>query len=445
MSAPLITVILTVYQRLDYLREALSGVAAQSFDDYEVIVADDSGSEAAREIATTAFEGERLRYEPNPKTLGVALSLQSALSKARGRYITILNDDDLWEPEFLARLVPPLEASSRRVLAFCDHWIVRQNGEIDHRATEQNTEAYGRRAIRRWETSPTRIRSCSRKMRVPLAMGSVFRAGAFDYTKLVPEVAGAYDFWISSLLAASGGGFFYVPDRLTRYRLHSQMETVRRSPEKSECFVFIWRSLVESGKFPELLPYMRARLAESTVRAGRDRLYFNQLAEARTLFRDAFRMAPGLGAVRLLSALCSPDVDSKGGGSVRRVKVLYFCEGFTDIRFVVGLSEICDLTMVTPARQFRESGLADRIAESGARAERRHDRGRPAGLSGPLASLSAPAHSPLRRRALAGDGAGLAECDDHRQGDGSAGRHLSRHLARRVFPVPAAAWTDRTD
>ena len=49
------------------------------------------------------------------------------------------------------------------------------------------------------------------------------------------------------------------------------------------------------------------------------------------------------------------------------MKVLYFCEGFTDIRFVVGLSEICDLTLATPARQFRESGLADRIAESGAR------------------------------------------------------------------------------
>jgi glycosyltransferase involved in cell wall biosynthesis len=47
------------------------------------------------------------------------------------------------------------------------------------------------------------------------------------------------------------------------------------------------------------------------------------------------------------------------------MKVLYFCEGFTDIRFVVGLSEICDLTMLTPAWEFRVSGLADRIAQSG--------------------------------------------------------------------------------
>jgi glycosyltransferase involved in cell wall biosynthesis len=49
------------------------------------------------------------------------------------------------------------------------------------------------------------------------------------------------------------------------------------------------------------------------------------------------------------------------------VKVLYFCEGFTDIRFVTGLAEICDLTMAIPAWEFQVSGLAERIADSGAR------------------------------------------------------------------------------
>lgn len=49
------------------------------------------------------------------------------------------------------------------------------------------------------------------------------------------------------------------------------------------------------------------------------------------------------------------------------MKVLYFCEGYTDIRFVVGLSEICDLTMAIPERHLQESGLASRLADSGAR------------------------------------------------------------------------------
>ena len=48
------------------------------------------------------------------------------------------------------------------------------------------------------------------------------------------------------------------------------------------------------------------------------------------------------------------------------MKVLYFCEGYTDIRFVVGLSEICDLTMAIPEQHLQESGLAARLAERSA-------------------------------------------------------------------------------
>ena len=49
------------------------------------------------------------------------------------------------------------------------------------------------------------------------------------------------------------------------------------------------------------------------------------------------------------------------------LRVLFFVEGFTDIRFVVGLSEICDLTVVVPARAYEESRLRARVAASRAR------------------------------------------------------------------------------
>jgi glycosyltransferase involved in cell wall biosynthesis len=49
------------------------------------------------------------------------------------------------------------------------------------------------------------------------------------------------------------------------------------------------------------------------------------------------------------------------------LRVLFFVEGFTDIRFVVGLSEICDLTLTVPQRQFHESGLKQRLEDNGAK------------------------------------------------------------------------------
>jgi glycosyltransferase involved in cell wall biosynthesis len=49
-----------------------------------------------------------------------------------------------------------------------------------------------------------------------------------------------------------------------------------------------------------------------------------------------------------------------------RPRVLFFVEGFTDIRFVVGLSQISRLTLCVPARQYAQSGLKERVAASGA-------------------------------------------------------------------------------
>jgi glycosyltransferase involved in cell wall biosynthesis len=50
----------------------------------------------------------------------------------------------------------------------------------------------------------------------------------------------------------------------------------------------------------------------------------------------------------------------------QELRVMFFVEGFTDIRFVVGLSQICNLTMAVPARQYVASGLKERVAQSGA-------------------------------------------------------------------------------
>jgi glycosyltransferase involved in cell wall biosynthesis len=51
------------------------------------------------------------------------------------------------------------------------------------------------------------------------------------------------------------------------------------------------------------------------------------------------------------------------------MKLLFVVEGFTDIRFVTGLCGIADLTLLTPEREFRSSGLRERIQEQGARLE----------------------------------------------------------------------------
>src|SRR5437762_14196545 len=49
------------------------------------------------------------------------------------------------------------------------------------------------------------------------------------------------------------------------------------------------------------------------------------------------------------------------------LRVLFFVEGFTDIRFVGGLSTICDLTIAVSAKKYAESGLGERVLNSRAK------------------------------------------------------------------------------
>lgn len=288
---PLVSVILTVCDRLTFFADALKSVETQTFRNHEIVVADDSGTGAARALSL-ASGNPGVRYTANPSSLGVALSLRAALTRARGKYVAILNDDDLWEPQFLERMLAPLEADENRVLAFCDHFIIDAGGRVDQAATERNTARFGRACLAEGDIADPKT-FVVRQNGVPLAMGAVLRASALDPRRIVDEVAGAYDFWISARLAASGGSFYYVPARLTRYRVHPGMETVRRDPEKTSCLAFIARSLLADPEFTDQREVLGRWLASLTVRSGRDYLYFDRVGDARRSFISAYRMSAG--------------------------------------------------------------------------------------------------------------------------------------------------------
>lgn len=100
-----------------YLDEALASVAAQTWDDHEIVVVDD-GSPVPDEIAriVARFPSVRLlRREPS----GVAAARNAAERAARGQLIAFLDDDDRWHPECLRAHVTALRAAPDAVASYC--------------------------------------------------------------------------------------------------------------------------------------------------------------------------------------------------------------------------------------------------------------------------------------------------------------------------------------
>jgi len=281
MVAP-VSIIITVFNRTEYLAEAIRSALCQTVRPLEIIVTDDSSNKDIKTICDS-FNDSKIRYRNNKERLGVALNLRQAIYEAKGKFIAILNDDDLFEPEFLNKLVVPLEESNNRILVFSDYWFISQDGQIDEKLTDDVSAVYGRDVLPGGDVGNF-TEFVLKTNGVPLAMASIFRKDALNLDLLVSEVEGAYDFWISCLLAATGDFAYYIPERLSRYRMHGARETERKAPDRNQNMVYIYDKLIELKLFPTWNKFILRKKGEALRALGVDNLYFDQVSESRKYF-----------------------------------------------------------------------------------------------------------------------------------------------------------------
>jgi glycosyltransferase involved in cell wall biosynthesis len=293
---PVVTVILTVYRRTEFLEEAIRSVVLQTFTLWECIVTDDGGTSAVRDICSRFAEDSRIRYRRNETALGAPLNIAAAMREARGRYLVILNDDDRLYPHMLEMLVAALEANPEAVAAFGNHDIMDAQGRIMAKETEAELQTHGRVGLGPGQVQDTFGFAVRGGLMV--GMGSVLRRTAVDPGCLVREVGGAYDYWLSIKVAAHGP-FFYVPENVMAWRSHPNSVSSTVSPATYASEIYIYDTLLAEGLKPPLDEHVRQRLAECL--SARGLIYLQQrwsVREARSALFRSFRLS------RRLATLC---------------------------------------------------------------------------------------------------------------------------------------------
>lgn len=94
MSAPKISVILPTYNGGATLADAVRSILNQSFQDFELIVVDDSSSQDISSVLKGFETSEKLHYLRNPVNSGLAASINAGIRASRGRYVARMDDDD---------------------------------------------------------------------------------------------------------------------------------------------------------------------------------------------------------------------------------------------------------------------------------------------------------------------------------------------------------------
>jgi glycosyltransferase involved in cell wall biosynthesis len=109
------------------LRRALDGVLAQSFTDFEVIVADDASTDGTPELVQS-YRDPRVRFHRQPANVGVAGNWTTALDLARGEFVCFLMDDDYYGEDFLTPRARLLEEDDQLLVVFSGYKRVDAEG-----------------------------------------------------------------------------------------------------------------------------------------------------------------------------------------------------------------------------------------------------------------------------------------------------------------------------
>ena len=141
---PAVSVITPAWNAAATLEATIASVAAQTFPDWEMLVADDGSTDATAAIAAAwAARDPRVRPLPGPGREGPAGARNRAIRAARGRFIAFLDADDRWRPEKLARQLAFMAAEAapfsftayrREDAAGRDLGIVHAPAAVDHAA-----------------------------------------------------------------------------------------------------------------------------------------------------------------------------------------------------------------------------------------------------------------------------------------------------------------------
>jgi glycosyltransferase involved in cell wall biosynthesis len=108
-SDPTVSVVLSVHNGQPYLKEAVQSILDQTFEDFEFIIINDGSIDGTGEVLRELKQRDKRIHLVNQDNRGIPASRNRGLELARGKYIAVMDADDISHPERLARQVQFLE------------------------------------------------------------------------------------------------------------------------------------------------------------------------------------------------------------------------------------------------------------------------------------------------------------------------------------------------
>lgn len=205
-EAPLVSIVIPVYNGADFLREAIDSALAQTFPDVEVIVVDDGSDDGGETAAVARSFGDRIRYF-RQENGGVASALNAGIREMRGRYFSWLSHDDVYLPGKIASQVAEISRQPGETALYADYYRVDAAGK---RVGRFRGADLPRLPIRQALVADAPVNGCT--VMAPKAL--IERTGGFDERLRATQDT---DLWFRM---ASSCRFLHMPEAVLLSRVH---------------------------------------------------------------------------------------------------------------------------------------------------------------------------------------------------------------------------------
>jgi glycosyltransferase involved in cell wall biosynthesis len=125
----LVSVVISAYQSSASICQALDSVFAQTFKNFEVIVVNDGSPDTAELERVLQPYFPRIQYKKQPNQ-GPSAARNAGIIAARGKYIALLDANDYWFPDHLAKQVELLQSDSSLSLVYSDCLLLRNQEPV---------------------------------------------------------------------------------------------------------------------------------------------------------------------------------------------------------------------------------------------------------------------------------------------------------------------------
>jgi glycosyltransferase involved in cell wall biosynthesis len=127
---PLVSIVLPTFNRLKYLRAAVDSILAQTFTDWELIIADDGSEPETAGYVAALEDPPRIKVIHLPHSGNPGAVRNSAWRAARGEYIAFLDSDDVWLPDKLTLQVASLRSHPERGWSNTAFSVIDESGNL---------------------------------------------------------------------------------------------------------------------------------------------------------------------------------------------------------------------------------------------------------------------------------------------------------------------------